>query len=158
MTRRLRTVTFGLLAIIVLFLIYSFVASNRSQVENLQDMTELEQDGDQLDTADQQNNTVEILVNFGDGRIVSEEFPYDLEQTPFSVLQMVVNKNELEMETENYDFGVFVKSISGFESTPEMAWIYFVNGESGSVAADQYKLKPGDLVEWKYITPEGDEQ
>jgi hypothetical protein len=35
-----------------------------------------------------------------------------------------------------------------------MAWIYFVNDESGQIAADQYQLAPGDIVEWKYIKPE----
>ena len=35
-----------------------------------------------------------------------------------------------------------------------MAWIYFVNGQSGSVASDQYQLKEGDLVEWKYVVPD----
>ena len=35
----------------------------------------------------------------------------------------------------------------------QMAWIYHVNGESGTIAADKMKVNPGDTVEWKYIPP-----
>lgn len=37
-----------------------------------------------------------------------------------------------------YDFG----DLSG--------WIYFVNGQSHSVGCDQYELKDGDVIEWRY--------
>jgi hypothetical protein len=72
---------------------------------------------------------------------------------PFSILEEALKENSVFFEVENYDFGVFVKSINGLESTNEKAWIYFVNGESGQVAADKMNLKSGDLVEWKYVTP-----
>ena len=59
----------------------------------------------------------------------------------------------IPIETERYDFGVFVKSIEGRLSTAERAWIYFVNGESGQVGADQYQIYPGDVVTWRYVEP-----
>ena len=76
------------------------------------------------------------------------------EATAFDALKNLAEKENISLETQQYDFGIFVKSIDGKESSAETAWIYFVNGESGTVAADLYKLKPGDVVEWKYIKPE----
>lgn len=72
---------------------------------------------------------------------------------PFSILKEALDQNNIQFETETYNFGVFVKSINGFESTGKKAWIYFVNGESGQVAADKMELKKSDIVEWKYIPP-----
>jgi hypothetical protein len=71
----------------------------------------------------------------------------------YDLLAEGLKKNNLEIEVKNYDFGVFVKSINGYESTAKKSWIYFINGKSGDIAADKYELKGGDLVEWKYITP-----
>lgn len=72
---------------------------------------------------------------------------------PFSILEEALDQNNIPLEIETYDFGVFVKSINKLESTGKKAWIYFVNGESGQVAADKMNLEKGDLVEWKYVTP-----
>lgn len=72
---------------------------------------------------------------------------------PFSILKEALEQDSIPLEVEKYDFGVFIKSINGLESTSEKAWIYFVNGEPGQVGADKMELKEGDLVEWKYITP-----
>ena len=102
------------------------------------------------------------LINYQASVLISapdENFFIEYETTnkriyqPFSILEEALEKNNISFETEKYDFGVFVKSINGIESTNEKAWIYFVNGESGQVAADKLELNTGDLVEWKYITP-----
>lgn len=73
--------------------------------------------------------------------------------TVFKALETVVNKNNLELKTKQYDFGVFVEGIGGVENTKDRSWIYFVNAKSVEVAADKYNLKNGDKVEWKYIKP-----
>ncbi len=73
--------------------------------------------------------------------------------TAFSLLESVAEEEEIKVTTKQYDFGIFVESIGGVENTKERAWIYFVNGKSGEVASDQYKLSSGDVVEWRYIEP-----
>ena len=74
----------------------------------------------------------------------------------FDLLKEALDANQITYETKSYDFGVFVSSINGFVSGADHTWIYFVNGQSGQVAADKYILKPQDVVEWKYITPTGE--
>lgn len=98
--------------------------------------------------------TVELKIDYGNGEITYYKDQVEEDTTAFSMLEKAVQKNETPMETQQYDFGVFVKSINNLESNTNLSWIYFVNGASGNVAADQKVLQSGDLVEWKYIEPE----
>ena len=101
-----------------------------------------------------QSQDTRLIIDFGEGENITYlKGSLDGDETAFSLLNEALGQNNIEAETQQYDFGVFVKSINGFESSAEMAWIYFVNGEAGQVAADQTKVSPGDTVEWKYIPP-----
>jgi hypothetical protein len=95
---------------------------------------------------------ITLKINYGDGE-TSYDLPATENTTAFSVLEEAANKDNLKLETKKYDFGIFVQAIGNKESTKELAWIYFVNGKSGEIAADKMNLKAGDLVEWKYIKP-----
>jgi uncharacterized protein DUF4430 len=48
--------------------------------------------------------------------------------------------------------GGFVQSIDGLAGTisGERDWFYYVNGSEASVGAADYKLSPGDAVQWDY--------
>lgn len=97
---------------------------------------------------------VKLKVDYGNNKVNDYSFDLSDSLTAFDVLKKAADDNSIILETQQYDFGVFVKSIEGFESTADMAWIYFINGESGQVAADQHILQAGDIVEWKYVKPE----
>lgn len=74
--------------------------------------------------------------------------------TAFEALSEVAVQNSINLKTKQYDFGVFVESIGEKENTSDRAWIYYVNGASGEVAADKRELNDGDIVEWRYVKPE----
>jgi len=74
-------------------------------------------------------------------------------QNAFQALSEAAKKQNLELKTKQYDFGVFVEQIGTLANTKEKSWIYFVNGKAGTVAADKQSLNPGDTVEWKYVMP-----
>ena len=97
--------------------------------------------------------TFKLKVDFGDNNIKSYETKTNAETTAFSILRDQLVKDSIALETVQYDFGIFVKKIGDLESTAKKSWIYYLNGESGQVAADTQILKDGDLVEWKYETP-----
>ncbi len=101
------------------------------------------------------SSQIRVSIDFGDGRTFSQNYEISDSQNPYSSLVKLAAEKNLEMGIKEYDFGVFVESIDGVKGSSEKAWIYFVNGKSGTIAADQYQLSAGDLVEWKYITPEG---
>lgn len=96
---------------------------------------------------------VNLTLDFGNKEIKSFDLVVGSEDTAFSVLKTTAEKENINLEVKQYDFGVFVKKIGDFESTTKKSWIYYVNNESGQMAADQQKLKNGDKVEWKYETP-----
>ena len=95
-----------------------------------------------------------LVIDYGEDNPAA--FPIEVtdNSTAFSLLKNISEKESIPLETQQYDFGIFVKSIGGYESSAEMSWIYFVNGESGTIAADQMKVNPGDTVEWRYVIPE----
>jgi len=99
---------------------------------------------------------VEVVIDFGAERIMTFPTNYSKDDTAYSVIEKATKENKLAFQIQEYDFGKLVLAIDGYSNSSEAFWIYFVNGESGQVAADHYDLKPGDKVEWKYLAPEGE--
>lgn len=73
--------------------------------------------------------------------------------TAFSALEKAAMEKQVPLTVKQYDFGVFVERIGTYSASQQKAWIYYVNGQSGDVAADKKIIQPGDQVEWKYETP-----
>jgi len=92
-------------------------------------------------TIDNGSETINYSTNYSDNL------------TAFDLLKKASDDTNFKIDYEQYDFGVFIKSINGTENSQVKAWIYFVNGNSAYEGADMHKLQPGDSVEWKYIKP-----
>ena len=103
-------------------------------------------------------DSVLLVINYGEDNISTYSVDFESGKTVLSLLKDITEKENITLETKQYDFGIFVESINGKKSTNETAWIYFVNGESGQIAADQQQVNSGDIVEWKYIKPSASEQ
>ncbi|MFA6486186.1 MAG: DUF4430 domain-containing protein [Candidatus Magasanikbacteria bacterium] len=52
--------------------------------------------------------------------------------------------------------GYFVDEINGIKNNPNtnQYWILFINGRSSAVGASAYFINEGDVINWKYVTPE----
>jgi len=98
-------------------------------------------------------NHVSVIIDFGDRQVQTSRVNFTGSLSAYDALKNICDVNGFEINTQEYDFGIFIESVNGYESSQEKAWIYYVNGESGNIAADQNILKSGDLVEWKYISP-----
>lgn len=59
-------------------------------------------------------------------------------------------KDANNVETQDSSYGVFVDSINSQANTNDSFWIFYVNGEMGAVAPDQYTCKDGDKIEWRF--------
>jgi len=141
MIKKFRIITLGLLLVLialagVIFLSFSKNAKLPS--------TNIEQSKQQAAT---------FIVDFGNEEKLNAAYKWEGTKTVFDALVAIAQQEDIKIETQQYDFGVFVKNINGRENTAEKAWIYFVNGKAGQVAADKYELSPNDVVEWKYIIP-----
>lgn len=93
-------------------------------------------------------------IFFGEERIIKHQIKINENTTAYEALVKTLEKEGLEIQTTQYDFGIFINSIDGIKNTNDKAWIYFVNGESANKASDQFILKDEDLLEWKFIKPE----
>lgn len=135
---------YTLLAVFVLLLVGFFYFKN-TKIENLSDNSNANQAINEV--------KVDLVIDFGNGDIKNFDLAVNPEDTAFSILKVAAKKEGINLQVKQYDFGVFVEKIGEFESTAKKSWIYYVNGESGQVAADQQKLNNGDKVEWKHETP-----
>lgn len=99
---------------------------------------------------------VTVSIDFGNEETISDKVLMRKPSTVYNALLILAETENLEVKTKQYDFGVFVESINGLESGNEKAWIYFVNGKSGTIAADKQEVIDSDIIEWKYIPPDGE--
>lgn len=97
---------------------------------------------------------VTLIISFSEKDVKKFETEADKSDSVFNLLRTVVAKENIELGVKEYDFGTLVEKIGDLQNTPDKSWIYFVNGASGDVAADQKIFNAGDTVEWKYVKPE----
>lgn len=98
------------------------------------------------------NETVLYLIDKGDGDVLKNQIYPSEDSTVFSLLEEIGEKESFEVESMVYQgMGIFVESIDGIKGgTDDKWWQYFVNDESGEIAADKKEVKKGDKVEWKF--------
>ncbi len=99
--------------------------------------------------AQTQNQEITVIVNFGDDEKTVQVVAGDA----YSALIEAGKRLGFEIKTKHYDFGDLVETIGDKTNSTDKAWIYYVNGISGDVAADKKAVKAGDKVEWKYEKP-----
>jgi len=70
----------------------------------------------------------------------------------FEALQTIVQREGMEVDYEQYDFGVMINGIGDTlaDDTTSSYWLYYVNDQSPTVGADSYLLEADDKVEFRY--------
>ncbi len=94
---------------------------------------------------------VEVKIDFGGDEAAAVELV--AAKTAYEALQAAAKNRGWQIEVKQYDFGNLVEAINGRENTPGKAWLYFINGQAATQAADKQELKAGDAVEWRYEKP-----
>ena len=67
---------------------------------------------------------VTLDIEYGDKTVKNFNYTTTKDETAFSVLKNVAERENITLETKQYDFGVFIQKIDKFESTAKNAWIY----------------------------------
>lgn len=101
----------------------------------------------------QGEQTAQVVLNFGD-EIATYTASLETAHTALSALTQVASTSGHTVTIKTYPFGALVEAIDAFANSADNAWIYFVNGQTASVGASDYEVRPGDVVEWRYIKPE----
>ena len=69
----------------------------------------------------------------------------------YNFMNKLRTEQKIEFTEKNYvGMGKLIDSIDGIRSNGNKTWIYYVNGKKAEVGVSNYKLKPGDVVSWKY--------
>ena len=91
-----------------------------------------------------------------------KEVEFQEGETVFDVLLRETKKNGIHMESSFslvYN-AVYVEGINNlyeFDCGNQSGWMYKVNGIFPQYGCSQYKLKPGDVIEWQYTCELGDD-
>jgi hypothetical protein len=93
---------------------------------------------------------VTVVLNTGEEISTVSGIPAE---NAYTALTVMAKQQNLDVKTKQYSFGVFVEQVGALANSKDNAWIYFVNGKTGIVAADKQSVVSGDMVEWKYIKP-----
>jgi len=71
--------------------------------------------------------------------------------TVYDFMEEFRREGKINFTEKNYiGMGKFIEEINGVKGDSDHNWIYYVNGRQAQVGVSNYKLKPGDVVSWKY--------
>ena len=137
-------------AIVIVFIGFVFIWFRYVNL-SITPSTSEEKQTDILTTTPQEKMKASLYVDFGNGRNVSyDDVLLNRNESAYTLLINKMNETNTVVITRKYDFGMMVESIDNVKQSGTYFWSYSVNGQAGSIAADKYILKDGDIVEWKY--------
>ena len=86
-----------------------------------------------------------------DGYILkSSEFQIEEGDTALGVLREASSKYNFQLEVKNGYYVLGINNLYEKEFGDLSGWMYYINGVSASVGANEYVLKDGDVIEWRY--------
>src|SRR3989338_8724173 len=97
-------------------------------------------------TQEEATQTVTLKITNRDGKTYEYPIEYKEGLAAFDLFTWA----GIRTATKQYDFGVYVDVIEGVKGEKGYYWIYYINGTPAMQAADQYKVQPNDVIEWKY--------
>ena len=91
-------------------------------------------------------NEIQILVYDRENSTVYDEKIKTEEKYLGDALAKI---DDLEVVTEDSDYGPYIVSIKGLEQGDNYYWNYYVNGEYAQVGVSQQEIKDGDVYTFK---------
>lgn len=93
------------------------------------------------------SNQVTISIDFGKGKKLEEKVEA---KTVYEALKKITEQKNLQLDVQQYKYGLLVEKIGTSVNSADSAWMYWVNGKAGQIASDLFQVKPQDKIEWKY--------
>lgn len=88
-----------------------------------------------------------------DGKDSPKNYEIEIKEeiTAFDLLKKVSEEASFKIKTSQYEYGIFIEAIGGVENGQDgKYWLYYLNGQMPSVAADKQLVKPGDRLEFRF--------
>ena len=96
-------------------------------------------------------NKVSLIIDNGTASPKDFTVEINQESTVFDLLKRITKESGIGLTTKSYSAGIFIEAIGDKKNGDEgKYWLYYVNGEMPSVAADKKQIKPGDKIEFKF--------
>lgn len=118
--------------------------------------TSVQQDARMSEVLDkEEERQISIMIDTEDDLLGFSDITLQNDDTVYSVLSRLAEENEnLELDVIDYgDLGMFINAINGKQSgNDNKYWQYWVNNEYGTVSADNYILREGDVILWKFTS------
>ncbi len=68
----------------------------------------------------------------------------------YDLMQALENEGNFTFHAKEYPgLGYFIDTINDASGSPGSYWIYYINNKKASVGVSEYKVKDGDVIEWK---------
>lgn len=106
---------------------------------------------------DNQNTNQPLTQPSKETLFIIDNQPYKIDNdrlsdtSVYDVLLSLAAQNEIKLQTKEYDLGILIEAMGDkINGQDNKYWFYYVNGEMPMVAVNNYKLKPGDKVEFKF--------
>lgn len=136
-TKILLTIAFGIFIILLFYVFYpvSSVPLNDpiEQTANAQEKGEV----GKTTTLEVNNKHYEDIIK--------------TEMTVYEFMSKLRYDKRVDFTEKNYaGMGKFIDSINGIKGDGNGSWIYYVNGEKAGTGVSNYKIKPGDVVSFKF--------
>ncbi|KKQ87658.1 MAG: hypothetical protein UT09_C0012G0012 [Parcubacteria group bacterium GW2011_GWF2_38_8] len=69
----------------------------------------------------------------------------------YNFMVKLQNENKINFKDKTYTgMGKLIEEINGVKNSGDKNWIYYVNNQKAQIGVSNYKIKPGDVVSWKY--------
>ncbi|KKR75996.1 MAG: hypothetical protein UU21_C0021G0019 [Candidatus Levybacteria bacterium GW2011_GWA2_40_8] len=91
---------------------------------------------------------ITVILDFGEGK--AETYSAKNAATVLEALEQTAKDNNIPLFLKEFSFGTLVETIGSKTNDKEKAWVYYVNGQTAEVGADQFEVNTGDIIEWKY--------
>lgn len=92
------------------------------------------------------SNNIQIIVYDKTNATIYDE---KKETNEKYLLDALNSLEDLKVETEDSDYGVYIISIGDLEQGDNYYWNYYVNGEYASVGVSSYEIKNNDVFTFK---------
>jgi hypothetical protein len=144
----LRLVPIIILIIICIFLIAKFQKNNhpKQTTENIS-IHEEKQQADNFNnqiSSEKQNAILEINGLKIESELTESDTIYDF-------MKKARKDGKLEFKEKIYtSMGAFIEEINNIKNNGEENWIYYVNNQKANIGISNYKIKPGDIISWKF--------
>jgi hypothetical protein len=128
------TIVIFLIAICCL-LIYSYIKTDNQKIKE--------------PNINQEEKTTEIATLEINGIKYESEISEEISVYDFMIKMQ--NEGKVIFKEKTYPgMGKFIEEINGTKGDGENFWIYYINGKKAEIGISEYKIKPNDIITWKY--------